>query len=402
MNKLYYIDQYKQSFSTRVIKQVSENDKETYVVLEETAFYPTGGGQPNDIGYIQNVPIINVEIIDNEIRHYLKEPLKDEIVQAQIDWERRWDHMQQHSGQHILSAAFAQLFQYETVSFHLGQETCTIDIQTESVTNEELFQAETLANEIILANKPISTKWITASEVELYPLRKKPSVQENIRLVIIPDFDYNACGGTHPATTSEVGMIKILHTEKQKKNVRITCICGERVRKQFHLKHETISSLSQLLNAPETRIIDSASQLLTKLKESEKEIERLKEEIIAYEVERLIDIRAYVGPFHTISSVLPNLSMKELQKLAKILLQKSTNTIVILVSSIEDKLQIVCGRTEEPQHKMNQLLSTVLPLISGKGGGSEAFAQGGGDLSYSPDEIMTKLLNELNISIGTK
>ncbi|WP_313897576.1 alanyl-tRNA editing protein [Bacillus litorisediminis] len=156
---------------------------------------------------------------EGEIRHYLEKPIPDisQPVIGQIDWDRRFDHMQQHAGQHILSAAFEELFHMKTVSFHLGTEVLTIDLDTSELTEDIALQAENLANQIILENRPIETKWVTEEEAKKYRLRKELSVTDQIRLVIIPDFDYNGCGGTHPSSTGQVGSIKILNWEKQRK-----------------------------------------------------------------------------------------------------------------------------------------------------------------------------------------
>jgi alanyl-tRNA synthetase len=210
--KVYYQDPYKQSFTTKLVKQAQDKNGGYYVVLEKTIFYPTGGGQPHDTGMINGVHVYEVEEIDGEIRHYVEQPIEshNEII-GEIAWDRRFDHMQQHTGQHILSAAFEEVYGYKTVSFHLGKELCTIDLEISNLNEEEANQTEELANKIILENRPIETKWITEAELSHYSLRKELSVSENIRLVIIPNFDYNGCGGTHPNSTGQVSAIKILN-----------------------------------------------------------------------------------------------------------------------------------------------------------------------------------------------
>ena len=187
------------------------------------------GGQPNDIGTLADQHVINVEEIDGEIRHYLEGPFLDtnKEIAGTIDWERRFDHMQQHTGQHLLSAAFDQLFEYRTIGFHLGAEIVTIDLETEVLTEHQVQRAEGLANQIILENRPIEVKWVTEEELSQYPLRKETKVKDDIRLVIIPDFDYNGCGGTHPKATGEVSSVKVLDWERQKKKVRVQFVCGK-------------------------------------------------------------------------------------------------------------------------------------------------------------------------------
>ena len=154
-NKLFYKDSYIKSFTAQIVNKGKDENGNDYLVLDQTAFYPTGGGQPHDVGTIENIKVINVEEVEGEIRHYLEGELEDisPSVYGVIDWDRRFDHMQQHAGQHILSAAFENLFEYKTVGFHLGNEILTIDLETESLTETEAEKAEQLANEIILENR---------------------------------------------------------------------------------------------------------------------------------------------------------------------------------------------------------------------------------------------------------
>lgn len=223
-HKLFYKDPYLKTFETKILKQQQVKKGDFYITLEETAFYPTGGGQPHDIGTLNGVKVLNVEEVDGEIRHYVERTLPhlDDQVVGVIDWERRFDHMQQHTGQHILSAAFAQLYDIHTVGFHLGNDTVTIDLDISELTEEMAGKAEKLANDIIMENRAIVTKWVEYDDLVNYPIRKLPSVKENIRLVIIDEFDYNGCGGTHPSATGEVGAIKVLNWERQRK--KFVCI----------------------------------------------------------------------------------------------------------------------------------------------------------------------------------
>ncbi|MDP4164911.1 MAG: alanyl-tRNA editing protein, partial [Bacillota bacterium] len=284
-NKIFYRDAYICNFTSKIVKQAVDEDGRVFVVLEETAFYPTGGGQPHDVGTLNGIEVEDVEEIDGEIRHYVKMPLSEvgADVLGAIDWERRFDHMQQHSGQHILSAAFERLFNMKTLSFHLGKEVLTIDLGVEKLTEEDAWQAEELANRIILENRTIESKWVTEQELENYHLRKKIAVTDNIRLVIIPDFDDNGCGGTHPDSTGQVAAIKILDWEKQKNNTRLRFICGSRVRKQLYQKQEILTQLSPLLNAPEETLVSAVRRQLEVVKDLEKALDATKETLLRYE-----------------------------------------------------------------------------------------------------------------------
>ncbi|MEH7179035.1 alanyl-tRNA editing protein [Neobacillus vireti] len=389
--KLFYQDPYIKSFTAHIVTKGKDEKGNDYVVLDQTAFYPTGGGQPHDAGTIENINVLNVEEVEGEIRHYLESDLDDSTssVDGIIDWERRFDHMQQHTGQHILSAAFDNLFNYKTVGFHLGNEILTIDLDTESLTETEAEKAEQLANQIVLENVLIEVKWVTEEEAANYPLRKETKVKEDIRLVIIPDFDYNGCGGTHPKATGEVQAIKILDWEKQKKKTRLQFVCGNRVIKQLNQKNKVLMELTQLLNSPEQEMEKSVVRLLEKVKSTEKELEQTVEKILYFEARSLLN--SSMGK-SVVSEVFQNRSVQELQKLARIIINEDDNVICLLVSQNESRLQLVCAKASADGISMKKIAANALTMINGKGGGSHSFAQGGGEALVSADQMLQHLL----------
>ncbi|GAI24926.1 unnamed protein product, partial [marine sediment metagenome] len=238
--RLYYEDSYLKEFRAKVLKKI-KIDNRLAVVLDETAFYPTSGGQPYDKGVIQDVPVVEVVEEGDEIIHILKEELKEKInseVVGKIDWKRRFDHMQQHLGQHILSGALMKLWGVETVSFHLGEEVCTLDIAKEKLTEEEAKKAEECTNEIIFDNRPVKCYFVEGEEeLERSNLRKVPEKTGKIRIIEVEDFDLSACGGTHCQATGEVGMIKITKWEKRGEKIRLEFICGRRAWKDYFWKN---------------------------------------------------------------------------------------------------------------------------------------------------------------------
>lgn len=391
--KLYYKDPYLTRFSANLVKQGKDESGRVYAVLSQTAFYPAGGGQPFDTGTLNGVNVTEVEEVDGEIRHYIdRELVETDTIEGKIDWERRYDHMQQHSGQHILSAAFEELYQYKTVSFHLGKETLTIDLDTENLSSDEAAKAEELANKVILENRPIMTEWIDEGELQQYKLRKKLSVSENIRLVIIPDFDYNGCGGTHPNSTSQVGSLKILGWEKQKKKVRVEFVCGQRVLKQLGRKNEILHTLTALLNAPEQEMADSVKRMLEQKKDLEKSVEDLKDQLLKYEAAELLSS----GTGKTMSKVYQNRSIQELQKLAKLLISLAEDKMFLLAAENEDKLQFVIAKGKTSEENLKELSDEALSLIDGRGGGNETLVQGGGKLipgGQFIEQLMQKAIN---------
>lgn len=397
-NKLYYVDAYQKSFSAKVLKQDQDSDGNWYVVLDQTAFYPTGGGQPHDTGTINDVQVVRVEETAGEIRHYLEHPLEksEAEISGVIDWARRFDHMQQHAGQHILSAAFDQLCHFKTVGFHLGNASLTIDIETENLTEEQAIQAERLANQIILENRKIETRWVTEAELSQYPLRKETKVKEDIRLVIVPDFDYNGCGGTHPKVTGEVRAVKILDWEKQKKNVRVQFVCGERVLQQFQQKNKVLQDLTKLLSAPEKEMATAVTKLFQNEKELEKALEHANERLLQYEVNELLYDSKMVNDVSIISRIFQGRTIQELQKLARMIVSEEPQVNVILVTLNENKLQLVGARGENASVNMKNLIGHALSLINGKGGGNDSFAQGGGAALMPAEQFLDRILTNVN------
>lgn len=399
MEKLYYRDPYIRTFNTTLKKQAQDKSGKWYAVLEQTAFYPEGGGQPYDIGILNGQAVLEVQEIADEIRHYLEKPLKQDGVEiaAEIDWQRRFDHMQQHAGQHLLSAALEELFSYKTKSFHLGKEVSTIDIETKDLSEQEASEAEALVNKIILENRPIESKWVTKAELADYPLRKELSVSENIRLVIIPDFDYNGCGGTHPNTTGGVAALKIVSTEKQRKMIRITFVAGYRVIKQLHEKQKVISELSVQLNASQENLVEAVARLIEQSNEQTKALKETNNKLLQYEACSLATNVVMVKGQEVISAVYQDRTMGDLQSIARYITQEMKSANVFLVAENKDKLAFVAARGDSSEINMKKLAKDVLSAINGKGGGSERMIQGGGEAVVTGEELLTLLQKNMLI-----
>ncbi|SIT85310.1 alanyl-tRNA editing protein [Edaphobacillus lindanitolerans] len=382
-DRFYYEDPYRTAFKSNVIHE-GEDGGRPFVVLENTVFYPTGGGQPNDTGKLNGIRVTDVEEVDGEIRHYVETPLEAFVVSGKIDWERRFDHMQQHAGQHILTAAFVETAGYQTVSFHLGQDIVSIDLDSDQVIEEQLRAAEERANEIILENRPIQTEWVTDEELDRSKLRKELAVNGEIRLVIIPDFDYNGCGGTHPRTTGEVGSIKILGTERNKKKTRVHFVCGDRVLRQLGKKNAILKEAVGLLSAPEEQAVDAIRKLLEANKLLEKQAAELKESLIGFEAGELLAGAAG----NTVKAAFEDRSIAELQKLARAAAAQSEESVILLAARNGDKLQFVAARGSGVPLSMKKAADAALSEIGGKGGGNDAFVQGGGETSLSAEQVL--------------
>lgn len=397
MEKLYYRDPYIRNFKTTLKQQAQDEAGRWYALLEKSAFYPEGGGQPYDTGTLNGQDVLEVQEVDGEIRHYLKKPLPETIVEltGEIEWKRRFDHMQQHAGQHLLSAAFEELFSYKTMSFHLGKEVSTIDIDTKDLTDQEALEAESLVNKIILEDRSIETKWVTKEELAGYPLRKELAVEENIRLVIIPDFDYNGCGGTHPKSTGGVSSLKILSTEKQRKMIRVTFVAGHRVLQQLHEKHKIISGLAVQLNAPQERMIEAVARLMEQSKEQAKLLKESNDKLLQYEASSLASKVLVLEGQAVIQKVYVNKTIGELQSLARHITKEVEDAIVFLVAENENKLALVAARGTKSDANMKTIVNDILPSINGKGGGREDFAQGGGEAKFTGEEVLKMLLDSM-------
>lgn len=382
--RLYYEDSYLKEFKAKVLKKI-KIDNRPAVVLDETAFYPTSGGQPYDKGVIQDVPVVEVVEDNDEIIHILKEELNEKInsrVLGKIDWNRRFDHMQQHSGQHILSAAFEKLWNADTVSFYLGDEICTLDIMKDNIISEEVKEAEILSNNIVLENKPIKVYFVDQERANELNLRKIPPQKEDIRIVEIKDFDICACCGTHCGTTGEVGLIKILKWEKRGVKIRLDFICGKRSLKDYYWKNELIKNISNKLTIKDTELGETVERMLEERKETRKELKEIKEKLQEYEAKRLIDESSIRDDgIRIINKVFEEKNFQEVRGLVQNIINLD-NSVVVL-AGIKNKgegegakILFACSRVLE--YDMNGLIRETGKFIEGRGGGAPNFAQAGG------------------------
>ncbi|MGV3488584.1 MAG: alanyl-tRNA editing protein [Tuberibacillus sp.] len=394
--KLFYQDPYMTSFEAAVIENGKDKEGHAYVVLDKTAFYPTGGGQPFDKGTLNGVQVVNVEMIDGKVVHFLETPIEESQVKGEIDWNRRFDHMQQHAGQHILSAAFADRFGLKTLSFHLGSEDVTIDLSTFSLTEDQVREAERIANSVIYQNKPIKTIWVEEKDLESYPLRKPPKVTENIRLVIIDDYDYNACGGTHPATTGEVGPIHILSWEKNPKGTRIHFLCGWRAIAAFTEKQNVLQILNKKLSSSENDLPEKVDQLLAKHHELEKSLKEAEEQLLKHEADELIKKARSLGGFDLVARAFLNRDVSECQLLARFITEQGDNMAVLFTTKDGSRLHILGHRGKNVDGiDMRELIQSGLELINGRGGGKPERAQGGGETDLTAEGMLSYLIHQL-------
>ncbi|AIY06467.1 alanyl-tRNA synthetase [Planococcus sp. PAMC 21323] len=380
--KLYYQDS---EISSAVVQVVDNGKDETgyYVVLDQTCFYPEGGGQPADTGEIGPAKVWDVQLINGEIRHYIDIELPKERFTTQLDEQRRLDHMQQHAGQHLLSALFEDILGLKTQSFHLGKERVTIDLDLDTATKEQIQEIEKKANEIIGKALPISTNWVSAEKAKTLKLRKSPAVEGDIRLVEIKGIDLNACGGTHPKSTAEIGLLKIISTEKNKGGIRVYFLCGNRAMRYFNSLIETTDQLVVHLNAPATELTKAAEALLAEKTATNKTIKSLQEQLLNLEAKMIVPEN------NLIQEVFENRTIKELQQLARVVISQHTLATALFISKIEDDMRFVCAKGEDAPGDMREVLKHLLALTDGKGGGNVQFAQGGGKTTELPATFLS-------------
>jgi len=378
--KLYYQDSYLKEFKAKILKKI-KIDNRPAIVLDRTAFYPTSGGQPNDTGTIQDILVLEVSEDDEEVIHILKDEIKEDIgaiIIGRINWERRFNHMQQHSGQHILSGALMKIWGTETVSFHLGEKVCTLDIVKDNLTPEEVNRTENCATEIIFENRPIKCYFVEGDEeLKGLNLRKMPDRKGKIRIIEVEDFDLSACGGTHCRASGEVGLIKVIKWEKRGEKVRLEFICGRRAWEDYSWKHELVKNISNKLTVKDSELSEVVERMLEERKEIRKELKDFKEKLQDYEALDLLREGAIKkGNIKVVNKVFEDKSIEEARRLANKII--NLEDCVLLFGLKGERANLLLARSEVLNYDMNRLMKEACKFIDGRGGGVPNFAQGGG------------------------
>lgn len=381
-HRYYYDDAYRTSFQADVLER-AEHDGQQALVLEGTYFYPTSGGQPYDSGTINGSNVVNVLVRpgDGAILHVLDIPIRAKRISAEIDWNRRFDHMQQHSGQHILSQAFLKDLGAGTVSFHLGADTSTIDLDLVQMDEEGASSVEQIANQIVWENRAVENRTVTQQEALEIPMRKKAPVEGgSLRLVMITDFDISACGGTHVARTGEVGLIKIVGWERRRNQIRAEFVCGSRALSDYREKNQVVLDLSALFTTGYWELESSVERQIDEMSELRRQLRKCRKTLIDYQVTDILNEAGGIDIGHPIIKVFSDVTAKELRIIANQLI--SGKKVVSLLASVGDKTSLVFARNEDSKGDMNALLKDAITLLgSGSGGGSPTFAQGSCDIN---------------------
>jgi len=392
--RLYFDDPYRTDFEATVVRRVEVEGKPG-LILNQTCFYPTGGGQGCDQGFLNAIPVIEVLVRDEEILHLLGDVITVKEVHGKIDWKRRFDFMQQHSGQHVLSQGLLHVLGADTVSAHLGEETSTIEIAREDLTDEEAKAAEEFANKIVFENRTIKTYFVSADEVKRIPLRKVPPQKTRFRIVEVEAFDHSACGGTHCRQTGEIGLIKVGRWERIRKNVRLQFLCGGRALLDHRWKSDVVEELADRYSA---RGLDVLA-LVTKQAEENKKLRRnlraLSERAMEFEVRELLSKAMECGGIKLVQAVFDYRPFEELKSLAGRIV--GAETAVVLFGNRGEKGQLIFSCSEGLPYRMNELISDACLRLDGRGGGSPQLAFGGGRLVEKVAEAVQQVSERIQI-----
>ncbi len=391
--RLYYDNAYLTDFSATITEQTTHKGLPA-LVLDQTYFYPSSGGQPHDTGTIQGAKVVDVVVRDDDaaILHILENsPALFTIgqpVKVMVDWKRRFDHMQQHTGQHILTQAFMQTCEAKTVSFHLSPESVTIDLDINGLTENQLQSAEDLANAVIQADKMVTAVVRQADEQDGVRMRKLPKhmVTDGLRVVEIEGFDKTACGGTHVGRTGEIGLLKIIKTEKRGDKTRLEFRCGGRALSDYGDKHRVISAMAAEMNCRFPEVPELVNKLRDELKNTQTTLKELREQLVEYEAERLLKEAPRQNGYVLICASFDGRDAGELRLLASRL--TAGEGVVALLGTAGEKAQLIFARSADLTFNMGALLKAAVGQLGGRGGGQPAFAQGGG-VAASIDQIKT-------------
>jgi alanyl-tRNA synthetase len=383
-DRLYYHDSFLYNFDAEV-HAVIETPRPA-LILDRTAFYPTSGGQIHDTGWVisgeERIKVTEIsEAEDGRIVHYLEAPLKNPHpgtrVRGEIDATRRRDHMQQHSAQHVLSAAFVRLFNMPTVSFHMADDYCSIDLDAPSLNKDQVESAERAANEIMIENRPVDVRYVTRDEAEKLGLRKLPPVErDQLRLIDIRDWDLTACGGTHVSSTGQIGGILLRKTEKARQGYRVEFVAGQRAVSTARRDFSTLTETAALFSAGIYDVPQQARKSLDEIKSLRKQREQSQDELAAAQATTLLAETPESGGRRLVVRTFSDRDLNSLKLLAQKLTRQSSAVIALLATESPQPALVFAQSAGQP-HDMGALLKVTMAKLGGRGGGSKDIAQGG-------------------------
>jgi alanyl-tRNA synthetase len=370
---LYYANPYLCRFSGQVIARQLVGGRPA-VALDRTAFYPTGGGQPNDTGTLAGVPVIDVVVSEGLVWHLVGGEIPDGEVVGEIAWARRFDHMQQHTGQHVLSQAFIRTADADTVAFHLGASASTIDLDRSELGPDLIESAEAAANAVIDRALPVTSVSVGDAQLSQIPLRKPPKVTEDVRVVQVEGFDWSACGGTHVANTAEIGQVKIVGTERRGAELRISFLCGRRARVDYARLQFLVQGLAARFNVGQDDLPAAVDRLANEHQAVRKALADLEGQWVESTASALWAGSHACGTWKIVAR-LADYSLERAKRVAQAL--RAYPGAVVVLGAGGDRPQLVVTRADDVDLDAGALLREAVAVAGGRGGGRADWAQGG-------------------------
>ena len=386
--RIYYTDPYCRRFDAVVTDALSREGRPA-VVLDRTAFYPSSGGQPFDTGRLGDAAVLDVVDDDHGVVHVLSAPLVEgATVSGEIDWARRFDHMQQHTGQHLLSASFDRLFENPTVGFHMGADSSTIDLARDA-SRRDLDRAEDEANRVVWEDREVSIRFVDPASRDragtLLQLRKESTRTGVLRLIEVAGFDLSACGGTHVARTGAVGLIAIAATEKLRGGTRVTFACGARALGALRTLRESVAGSVRALSVLPAQLPAAIDRMQTEARDLRRIVARAQQSAAIHEAARLAREAPEVAGVRIVAAALDGWDAAGLKTIAAAIAGVTPAVAVLFSSSAPH--HVVVARSPEVSIAAHDVLRTLLERFGGRGGGKPDFAQGGG-LVGDPDALV--------------
>lgn len=396
--KLFQADAYQTRFEAEVVACLPV-DGQFDLVLDQTCFYAEAGGQPSDTGTLGGLPVLAVAIDDDgTIRHRVGAPLSGRVT-GEIDWARRLDHMEQHTGQHLLSGAFERLYDAETLSWHLGAERCTVDLGMEEFTAAQAETIEAEVNRVIRSGLPILYHLAeTEAELSAYPLRKPPKVTEQIRIVEIKGYDWSACAGTHVSNIGELGLLKIKSWEKHKKGVRVDFLVGGRALRDYQALDLSTREAARALSIGQMELAGWTGRATEEIGGLRKQVKLMQEKLLELEAADLVSGAHVQNGVRIVAEIWAGRPADEVRLLAAKVAQQGGAVAVFGTRGAMPNL--ILYRSTDVRADVGTLLKEALPLIGGKGGGSPVQAQGGGSKPEGLEAAMEQLVRGLLAQLG--
>jgi alanyl-tRNA synthetase len=388
--RLYYTDSYVHDFRARVAGASADG---LTVYLDRTAFYPTSGGQPFDLGTVAGAQVVDVVDEDDRVAHRLAAPLaaasagEGAEVACAIDWARRFDHMQQHTGQHLLSAVFEELFHLKTVSFHLGAESATIDLKGDSVHARVLEHVERRSNEAIYENRPVTVQFQDATEAS--GLRKASQRQGTLRIIAIEGMDRSACGGTHVRATGEIGVILLRKVEKIRQATRVEFVCGQRAVRRARADFQALTATAQSFSSPLDEVPALVATQIENARAADKARRKLEMELGTYQGRELYrKTAAAPDGFRRVARRAERGNLEELRSIAQSFTEGSK---AVFVAALNEPPSVLLASSADSEVDAGNVLKAALTEVGGRGGGTVRMAQGSVPDKAALDRVLQKI-----------